>query len=41
VHVDAAVGPLAAAGAAFARAEGLPVHAESMEARAVVENPRP
>ena len=41
VHVDAAVAPLAAAGAALARAEGLPVHAESMEARAVVENPRP
>jgi histidinol dehydrogenase len=41
VHLDAAVGPLATAGAALARAEGLPVHAESMEARAVVENPRP
>jgi histidinol dehydrogenase len=41
VHLDAAVGPLAVAGAALARAEGLPVHAESMEARAVVENPRP
>jgi histidinol dehydrogenase len=40
VHVDAAVGPLAEAGAALARAEGLPVHAESMEAR-VVENPGP
>jgi histidinol dehydrogenase len=33
VHLDAAVGPLATAGAALARAEGLPVHAESMEAR--------
>jgi histidinol dehydrogenase len=41
VHVEGAVGPLAEAGAALARAEGLPVHAESMEARAVVENPRP
>jgi histidinol dehydrogenase len=41
VHLDAAVGPLAEAGAALARAEGLPVHAESMEARAVVENPGP
>jgi histidinol dehydrogenase len=34
VHLDDAVGPLAVAGAALARAEGLPVHAESMEARA-------
>jgi histidinol dehydrogenase len=33
VHLEAAVGPLAEAGAALARAEGLPVHAESMEAR--------
>ena len=41
VHVGDAVGPLATAGAALARAEGLPVHAESMEARAVGENPRP
>ena len=47
VHLDDAVEPLAVAGAALARAEGLPVHAESMEARAqtqsglVVENHRP
>ena len=41
VHVGDAVGPLATAGAALARAEGLPVHAESMEARAVGENHRP
>jgi histidinol dehydrogenase len=41
VHLEAAVEPLAAAGGPLARAEGLPVHAESMEARAVVENPRP
>jgi len=43
VHLEAAVEPLAQAGAALARAEGLPVHAESMEARAggVVENPGP
>jgi histidinol dehydrogenase len=40
VHVESAVGPLAEAGAALARAEGLPVHAESREAR-VVENPGP
>ena len=41
VHLDDAVEPLAVAGAALARAEGLPVHAESMEARrAVVENSR-
>ena len=40
VHIDDAVEPLAVAGAALARAEGLPVHAESMEARAVVENSR-
>jgi histidinol dehydrogenase len=47
VHLDDAVEPLAVAGAALARAEGLPVHAESMEARVrtepghVVENSRP
>jgi histidinol dehydrogenase len=33
VHLDDAVDALAGAGAALARAEGLPVHAESMEAR--------
>jgi histidinol dehydrogenase len=33
VHVDAAAGPLARAGAPVARAEGFTVHAESMEAR--------
>ena len=38
VHVGAAAGALAAAGAPIARAEGFEVHAESMEAR-VGENP--
>jgi histidinol dehydrogenase len=33
VHVGAAAGALAAAGAPIARAEGFEVHAESMEAR--------
>nr|MBA3327282.1 histidinol dehydrogenase [Solirubrobacterales bacterium] len=33
VHVGAATAALAPAGAAIARAEGFPVHAESMEAR--------
>jgi histidinol dehydrogenase len=41
VHIDGAAGALAAAGAPIARAEGLPVHAESMEARAIVEDPGP
>jgi len=40
VHLEHAAGSLAGAGAALARAEGLPVHAESMEARALVENPQ-
>jgi hypothetical protein len=39
VHIGDAAAALAAAGGPLARAEGLPVHAESMEARAVVENP--
>jgi hypothetical protein len=43
VRIGAAAGALAPLGAAIARAEGFPVHAESMEAReedeAVRENP--